>query len=548
MTRRRTLNSTTRRVIVTFVSLIAFATFPAKASTPLFLPAVTYNSGGNGAMSVAVGDVNGDDRPDVVVVNACPITGCSDREALAVLLANGDGSFQDAVTYGSGGVTTSTNGSSSGTASVAIAAVNKDAKADLLVTNPCGTGGECTSGSVGVLLGNGDGTFQAAMTYGSGGYIVTSVAVADMNHDGNPDLVVANTCADNLCGLGEGDGLVGVLFGNGDGAFQAALIYGSGGRFAQSAAVADVNGDDRLDILAANESGSIGALLGNGDGTFQPAVAYESLGSHRFIVIADVNGDGSPDIVVPSYTSHSVDVLLGNADGTFHAPIGSDTGGLNAAAVAVADVNGDGALDALAVSSCADFRCETGTLNVLLGNADGTFQAAVSYDSGGNGPGSIAVGDVNGDTKPDVVMANFKADSFPLSGAASVAVLLNSSVGPTPARIDIRPGQFPNRVNPHSHALIRVALLATDTFDLTMLDPHTVRFGPAGAHPVGVRQNDVDGDGRLDVIYYFKTNKTGIACGDTTASLVGVIDEGQTFAGTDSVQTEGCHHATRTSQ
>ena len=133
------------------------------------------------------------------------------------------------------------------------------------------------------------------MTYGSGGYVDTAVAVADMNQDGTPDLVVANTCADKLCG---GEGLVGVLFGNGDGTFQAAVIYGSGGRFAQSVAVADVNGDGRLDILAANESGSIGALVGNGDGTFQPAVANEAIGSHRFIVVADVNGDGSPDIVV----------------------------------------------------------------------------------------------------------------------------------------------------------------------------------------------------------------------------------------------------------
>ena len=146
------------------------------------------------------------------------------------------------------------------------------------------------------------------------------------------------------------------------------------------------------------------------------------------------------------------------------------------------------------------------------------------------------------------MIANFKIDSLPLSGAASVAVLLNSSVGPTVARIDIRPGQFPNRVNPHSHALLRVALLATDAFDLALVDPRTVRFGPAGARPVGVREHDVDGDGRLDVIYYFKTNDTGVACGDMSAILVGVSGEGQTFAGTDSVQTEGCKHAAESRQ
>ena len=534
-----TFNPTFVHVRVAVLLFIALATVRATASTPMFLPAVTYSSGGDGAMSLAVADVNGDSRPDMAVVNACPITGCSDHEAVAVLLANGDGTFQTPVTYSSGGVWAS--GSSSGFASIAIADVNKDARPDLVVTNPCGTGGDCTSGSVGVLLGHGDGTFQPAVTFGSGGYVDMSVAVADVNEDGNPDVVVANTCTDIGCGLGEGDGVVGILLGNGDGTFQAAVTYGSGGRFAQSVAVADVDRDGRLDILVANENGSIGALSGNGDGTFQPAMAHESAGFHRSIVVADVNGDGNPDVVVPSYTNHSVDVLLGHGDGTFGDAISSDTGGLDAAAVAVADVDGDGVLDSLAVSSCADFHCSTGMVGVLLGNGDGAFEPAVSYDSGGNGPGSVAAADLDGDAKPDIVVANFKVNALPLALGGSVGVLLNRSFGPTPARIDINPGHFPNHVNPRSHALLRVALLATESFDPTLVDPRDVRFGPAGARPVGVRARDLDGDGRLDAVYYFRTNKTGIACGDASASLAGVID-GQTFKGTDSIVTRGCRH------
>ena len=107
------------------------------------------------------------------------------------------------------------------------------------------------NGTVGVLLGNGDGTFQTAVTYGSGGYYADSVAVADVNGDGKPDLVVANACASSSnCANG---GSVGVLLGNGDGTFQAAVTYGSGGQYEpDSVAVADVNGDGKPDLLVAN--------------------------------------------------------------------------------------------------------------------------------------------------------------------------------------------------------------------------------------------------------------------------------------------------------
>ena len=99
-----------------------------------------------------------------------------------------------------------------------------------------------TGGVVSVLLGNGDGTFQAAMSYGSGGQDAYSVAVEDVNGDGKPDLLVANYCADSNCLT---NGSVGVLLGNGDGTFRAAVTYGSGGYHTVSVAVGDVNGDGK---------------------------------------------------------------------------------------------------------------------------------------------------------------------------------------------------------------------------------------------------------------------------------------------------------------
>jgi hypothetical protein len=190
---------------------------------------VTYDSGGI-ADSVAIADVNGDGKPDLVVANYC-VPGNCPNATVAVLLGNGDGTFQAAVTYDSGGYAQT---------SVAVADVNGDGKPDLVVSNQC-TDSNCRSeGVVGVLLGNGDGTFRSVITYDSGGYSGYSVAVADVNGDGKPDLVVANECANSNCGS---DGTVAVLLGNGDGTFQAAVTYDSGGWDPLSVTVADLNGD-----------------------------------------------------------------------------------------------------------------------------------------------------------------------------------------------------------------------------------------------------------------------------------------------------------------
>jgi uncharacterized protein (DUF2141 family) len=410
---------------------------------PSFAPAVTYGSGGYYASSVVVADVNGDGKPDLVVANECAssCSGSSPEDgAVGVLLGNGDGTFQTAVLYDSGGYFGH---------SVAVADVNGDGKPDLLVTIQC-SGIPCSSDSrIGVLLGNGDGTFQTAVTYGSGGYAAESVAVRDVNGDGKLDLVVANQCIGyGNCANG---GSVGVLLGNGDGTFQTAVLYDSGGT-AESVAVADVNGDGKPDLVVANYCASgcpngtnsnVGMLLGNGDGTFQPIVTIYSGGyASPSVVVGDVNGDGKPDLVVSIQCTSGnmssgctnpegiVSVLLGNGDGTFQAAVTYDSGGVYAYSVAVADVNGDGKPDLVAANGCANSNCSSdGTVSVLLGNGDGTFQAAMTYDSGGWEPLSVAVADVNRDGKPDVVVANDWVSTNNLSGL--VGVLLNTSISAT---------------------------------------------------------------------------------------------------------------------
>jgi hypothetical protein len=408
-----------------------------------FAPAVDYGSGSVGALSVAVADVNGDGKPDLLVANGAGNVG--------VLLGNGDGTFQMAVTHPSGGY---------GAYSVAVADVNGDGKPDLIVANECGDSKCATNGTVGVLLGNGDGTFQPAATFGAGGYSTFSVAALDVNGDGKPDLLVANGCANQNC---SGDGVVGVLLGNGDGTFQAAVSYDSGGVYATSIVVADVNGDGKPDLLVGNWCASsgcdtdsfVGVLLGKGDGTFQGAVTYDSGGQRTAsIAVADVNEDGKLDFIVgntcasgsgcPANTEGSVSVLLGNGDGTFQTAMPYDAGGQGAYSVAVADVSGDGNAD-IVVANCSDGECPgggggNGAAVVLLGNGDGTFQAGVPYSSGGDDASSVAIADVNGDGKPDLLVANQCASSSNCNNG-TVGVLIN--IGTTTSLVSsVNPSSF----------------------------------------------------------------------------------------------------------
>ncbi|MGB8579318.1 MAG: Ig-like domain repeat protein [Candidatus Sulfotelmatobacter sp.] len=403
-----------------------------------FVPAVTYVTEGQYPISEAVADLNGDGKPDVVVTN---ISG-----TVSVFLGNGDGTFQPAVSYDA-----SSPGPQVGPSSIAIADVNGDGKADLIVTTwfGCFPSGCTGNGSVDVLLGNGDGTFQPAVDYDSGGFDADSVAVADLNGDGKLDLVVGNWCG----GSGTCSAAVTVLLGNGDGTFQSAVPYGSVVGGVLSVAIADLSGDGKLDVLAAyygpccGPTGITGVLTGKGDGTFQPGASYAGVGGGS-VTVGDVNGDGKPDLIVTypcedtSFCNNStVGVMLGNGDGTFQPQVAYNSGGYQAASVAIADIDGDGKPDLLVANGCGYFNsisspCASGTVALLRGNGDGTFQPATIYGSGGFYALSIAPADLNGGGRLDALVTNACADTS--CGQGSVGVLLyntTKSGSPTTAAL-----------------------------------------------------------------------------------------------------------------
>ena len=371
--------------------------------------------------------------------------------------------FLPPVNYDSGG----------GAAAIAIADVNGDHQLDLLVANG--------SGLVGVLLGNGDGTFKPVATYNSNGSSSSAIAVADLNHDGkldvivqqwwdwetsvllgngdgsfqpgfaflsegdswvttadlnrdgNPDLVVTNWCYSGT-GCPYEDGSMSVLLGEGTGYFYPIGTYDSGGQETEAVAVGDLNGDGNPDIVVANACtsqrctrvfyGLVSVFMGHGNGSFDKAVSYPALNHTQNVVIADVNGDGIPDLVVNSNGS-GVGVLLGWGNGTFRPVTAFDSGGYTGGGLAVADVDGDGKLDIIVENS------PSGTIAVLRGNGDGTFQSPVVQDCGGCGNFALAVADLNGDGRPDLVVGNGGVGVMMHVGATPTTTTVVSSLNPS---------------------------------------------------------------------------------------------------------------------
>ncbi len=292
-------------------------------------------------------------------------------------------------------------------ATMAVGDFNGDGVPDLV------TGNSSVSPTLSVLLGSGDGSFEAARNLPGWGAPM-SIAVGDFNGDGVQDLAVANRGISPRY-----PGSVSVYLGNGDGSFQTARNFGAG-ISPSSMAMGDFNGDGWQDLVVADYfSNDIWVLLGNGDGSFQAARNFEGCRNPVSVIVADFNGDGVPDLAVGGFAT-TVSVLLGNGDGTFQMARlldGVELGGLS---LAVGDFNGDGMQD-LAVASY-----HSNNVSMLLGNGDGSFQPAENFRPADDGsfPNSIAVGDFNHDGVQDLVVSYLQ-----MQPGGNVSVLLGNGDG-----------------------------------------------------------------------------------------------------------------------
>ncbi|MGA9667888.1 MAG: FG-GAP-like repeat-containing protein, partial [Terracidiphilus sp.] len=450
--------------------------------------------------SIASGDFNKDGKIDLVVTQP-------GQKLVSVLFGQGNGVFASPTSYAVGHSPVST----------LIADVNEDGVPDLVVMNN-------QSNTFSVLEGIGDGSFKNSIDFVAGNAPLAAVA-GDFYGSGHVDLAIINHSSQT----------VSVPSGYGNGAFKAARSYFSGQQPVSIASgilkagtkpgvvVANYCGSD----LTCSSLGNVAVFLRDSSGAYHLSATYAVGAGPVSVALADVNGDKNLDIVAANRLDKTVSVLLGTGDGTFRQPA---TISLNAApaAVAVGDLNKDGKPDLAVVEDCGASTCtQAGNLEVLVGAGDGSFQSLASYPLGYS-PSSIAIGDINADKNLDVVVANRCGMDPSCLSAGMASVLVGDGKGKFTAGTGVVLGQSPSAIalgNLTGSGLDLVVARSTDNTVAVLRGNGDGTFKAAVPYAVGNKPGslvvaDFNGDGKADLaVSNFADSTASVLYGNGDSTL-----------------------------
>jgi hypothetical protein len=351
-----------------------------------------------------------------------------------------------------------------------------------------------------VLLGDGHGGLGRKHSYDTGS--IDLADAGDLNGDGRLDLVTVGSDEDD-------EPTFVVKLNRGDGTFRNGHAYRIGAAVSWFD-IGDVNGDGDRDIVTVNESadnsddedgpsGTVSVLINSGDGSFKPRRDYHLAHEAGECILGDLNRDGRPDLAVLNVYEDSVTVLL-NRNGGFDEgrdyAAGGDSFGLE-----IHDLNGDGRPDLIAEDSYYNDDSDNGAVLVLLNRGDGTFRPKQEYETG-ESPAGLAIGDLNGDDKPEIVTADTDSND--------VSVLLNNGDGGFPAKRELDAGDAPTVVaisdltGDGSLDLVTLGEGEGDAISL-LVNNGDGGFRPkrdleTGRDPTDVAISDLNGDGRRDLV------------------------------------------------
>ncbi len=421
--------------------------------------------------AIALADFDGDTIPDLLV---------GDSRTVRFLKGNGDGSFQTPGAAMPAGL---------GVAAILATDLDGNHKMDAVVVNDHDQL-PGASGDILVLLGNGDGTFTSGATFTTG-VGSESAVLGDFNRDGKTDIAVANA----------GSGDVNILLGDGTGSFTYGQVpkAGTGTPEPVAIATADVSGDRLLDLIVLNSTDSIAVLNGQLGGTFAAARSFPSgsTGSVPIsLALADMNGDEKMDVIVANSRSNDASVLLGDGRGNF-APPRAFVSDAEPKAVAAIDVNGDTLPDVLTVNQGRP------SLGVLLGIGDGSLSGVEDVITQ-PAPSGVAIGDVDNDGLPDLIVSQ-----LPPAQSSSGSVLIFRAVhaggfaSPTVLHttgdaLAVAVGDF------NLDGRLDIAALNKSTNNVSVFLGNAGGFNALHDYPVGggasaITAVDLNGDGRADL-------------------------------------------------